>query len=32
MKKRDRYAALAERALSALEAWLADAPLARVTP
>ena len=29
MKKRERYMALAERALLALDAWLADAPLAR---
>jgi methylenetetrahydrofolate--tRNA-(uracil-5-)-methyltransferase len=32
MKKRDRYSALAERALAALDAWLAEAPLARVRP
>jgi methylenetetrahydrofolate--tRNA-(uracil-5-)-methyltransferase len=30
MKKRDRYTALAERALAALDAWLVTAPLARV--
>ena len=30
LKKRDRYAALAERALLSLEAWLATAPLARL--
>jgi len=29
MKKRDRYTALAERALAALDGWLAEAPLAR---
>jgi methylenetetrahydrofolate--tRNA-(uracil-5-)-methyltransferase len=29
MKKRDRYTALAERALAALDGWLASAPLAR---
>lgn len=29
MKKRERYAALAERALGALDRWLAEAPLAR---
>jgi methylenetetrahydrofolate--tRNA-(uracil-5-)-methyltransferase len=29
MKKRDRYTALAERALAALDAWLTSAPLAR---
>jgi methylenetetrahydrofolate--tRNA-(uracil-5-)-methyltransferase len=29
MKKRDRYVALADRALASLEAWLAAAPLAR---
>ena len=29
MKKRERYMALAERALVALDTWLADAPLAR---
>ena len=29
MKKRERYAALAERALTALGQWLAEAPLAR---
>jgi methylenetetrahydrofolate--tRNA-(uracil-5-)-methyltransferase len=29
MKKRDRYTALAERALVALDGWLASAPLAR---
>jgi methylenetetrahydrofolate--tRNA-(uracil-5-)-methyltransferase len=28
MKKRDRYAALADRAIAALEGWLASAPLA----
>ncbi len=32
LKKRDRYQALAERALVDLEAWLASAPLARVSP
>jgi methylenetetrahydrofolate--tRNA-(uracil-5-)-methyltransferase len=31
MKKRDRYAALAERALADLDAWLIRAPLARVS-
>lgn len=31
LKKRDRYAALAERALVSLDAWLASAPLARAT-
>jgi methylenetetrahydrofolate--tRNA-(uracil-5-)-methyltransferase len=30
LKKRDRYAALAERALVSLEVWLATAPLARI--
>ena len=30
MKKRDRYTALAERALASLDAWLLSAPLARV--
>ncbi len=30
LKKRDRYQALSERALTSLEAWLAGAPLARV--
>jgi methylenetetrahydrofolate--tRNA-(uracil-5-)-methyltransferase len=30
LKKRDRYTALAERALVAIDAWLAAAPLARV--
>jgi methylenetetrahydrofolate--tRNA-(uracil-5-)-methyltransferase len=30
LKKRDRYAALAERALVAIDGWLRDAPLARV--
>jgi methylenetetrahydrofolate--tRNA-(uracil-5-)-methyltransferase len=29
MKKRDRYVALADRALAALDAWLSAAPLAR---
>jgi methylenetetrahydrofolate--tRNA-(uracil-5-)-methyltransferase len=29
LKKRERYGALAERALAALEGWLASAPLAR---
>ena len=32
LKKRDRYQALAERALSDLDAWLAAAPLARPAP
>jgi methylenetetrahydrofolate--tRNA-(uracil-5-)-methyltransferase len=32
LKKRERYGALAERALVALETWLASAPLARVHP
>ena len=31
MKKRDRYVELAERALGALESWLASAPLARAS-
>ncbi len=31
LKKRDRYQALAERALIDLEAWLASAPLARLS-
>jgi methylenetetrahydrofolate--tRNA-(uracil-5-)-methyltransferase len=31
LKKRDRYQALAERALIDLEAWLDSAPLARLT-
>ena len=31
LKKRERYAALAERALVALESWLETAPLARVS-
>ncbi len=30
LKKRDRYAALADRALQSLESWLASAPLARI--
>jgi methylenetetrahydrofolate--tRNA-(uracil-5-)-methyltransferase len=30
MKKRDRYVALADRALAALDGWLAEAPLARL--
>jgi hypothetical protein len=30
LKKRDRYAALADRALADLDAWLATAPLGRV--
>jgi methylenetetrahydrofolate--tRNA-(uracil-5-)-methyltransferase len=29
LKKRDRYAAMAERALADLEGWLSSAPLAR---
>jgi methylenetetrahydrofolate--tRNA-(uracil-5-)-methyltransferase len=29
LKKRDRYAALAERALRDADAWLASAPMAR---
>jgi len=29
MKKRDRYVALADRAIAALDAWLVSAPLAR---
>jgi methylenetetrahydrofolate--tRNA-(uracil-5-)-methyltransferase len=32
LKKRERYGALAERALVALEGWLAAAPLARLHP
>ena len=32
LKKRDRYQALAERALSDLDAWLAAAPLAKPAP
>ncbi len=32
MKKRDRYAALADRALAAIDAWIATAPLARISP
>jgi len=32
LKKRDRYQALAERALADLDAWLAAAPLARPAP
>jgi methylenetetrahydrofolate--tRNA-(uracil-5-)-methyltransferase len=31
LKKRDRYAALAERALASCDAWLASAPMARAT-
>jgi methylenetetrahydrofolate--tRNA-(uracil-5-)-methyltransferase len=30
LKKRDRYTALAERALHALDEWLASAPLAKL--
>jgi hypothetical protein len=31
MKKRDRYLALAERAIADLEGWLDRAPLARIS-
>ena len=31
LKKRDRYAALAERAVRAMDAWLVSAPLARAS-
>jgi hypothetical protein len=31
LKKRDRYAAMSERALTDLDAWLAHAPLARAS-